>query len=393
MLEKDKNIKDIRTIKGAHVPIIKMRYYDIDIDLLFARLAFEIIEDNLNLNNDIVLKGCDEQTVYSINACRNNDMLLDLIPNLDVFKTTLKAIKTWAKARDVYSNKIGYLGGIAWTILTAKICQLYPNLLPNKLIEKFFFIFSKWNWKYPVLLCESKECKINIGSKNWSTSASGESNFMPIITLAFPTTNAAFNVSETTRRIVIKELGRAAKIASNINSLKAGYAWPTLFSEYDFFKAHFDYLRVDALSQGDHLIWEGFIESKLRVLVTNIDKSGKNIKGIRPSTKSFNLTDHYYRNCTTFLIGVKVVEGSTGDLKEPIHDFCEHLSGNKYGGVEEHNIRITHVTREKLPSEVFKGGIRPHYKKPLSEVPTQPLKRERPPTELPAPLAKRKKYI
>jgi len=47
----------------------------------------------------------------------------------------------------------GYLGGIGWTILVAKICQLYPNYSPNKLLDRFFFIYSKWLWAdIPVLI-------------------------------------------------------------------------------------------------------------------------------------------------------------------------------------------------------------------------------------------------
>lgn len=42
---------------------------------------------------------------------------------------------------------MGYLGGISWAILVAKICQLFPNHKPIKLLQEFFIIFSLWNWK------------------------------------------------------------------------------------------------------------------------------------------------------------------------------------------------------------------------------------------------------
>ena len=39
---------------------------------------------------------------------------------------------------------LGYFGGITWAILAARICQLYPNAAPSKLIQKFFYVFKQW---------------------------------------------------------------------------------------------------------------------------------------------------------------------------------------------------------------------------------------------------------
>ena len=40
----------------------------------------------------------------------------------------------------------GYLGGISWAILVAKIVQLFPNLKANKLLKKFFKTYKIWEW-------------------------------------------------------------------------------------------------------------------------------------------------------------------------------------------------------------------------------------------------------
>ncbi|VDK55176.1 unnamed protein product, partial [Gongylonema pulchrum] len=39
-----------------------------------------------------------------------------------------------------YSNIVGFLGGISWANLVARICQLYPNAAPSKLVQKFFIL-------------------------------------------------------------------------------------------------------------------------------------------------------------------------------------------------------------------------------------------------------------
>ena len=59
-------------------------------------------------------------------------------------------MKVWAKNRGISSNGMGYLGGISWAILVAKICQIFPNHKPAKLFFEFFAVFNIWNWKVPV---------------------------------------------------------------------------------------------------------------------------------------------------------------------------------------------------------------------------------------------------
>lgn len=52
----------------------------------------------------------------------------------------------------VYSNVLGYLGGVSWAMLVARTCQLYPNAAAATIVLKFFYIFKQWNWPKPVLL-------------------------------------------------------------------------------------------------------------------------------------------------------------------------------------------------------------------------------------------------
>ena len=46
--------------------------------------------------------------------------------------------------KGIYSNSLGYLGGVSWAMLVARVCQLYPNSAPATLLHKFFMVFSKW---------------------------------------------------------------------------------------------------------------------------------------------------------------------------------------------------------------------------------------------------------
>ena len=52
---------------------------------------------------------------------------------------------------------MGYPGGVAWAIMVARICQLYPLASTVTLVEMFFKRFSSWNWPTPVILTNLSE--------------------------------------------------------------------------------------------------------------------------------------------------------------------------------------------------------------------------------------------
>eukprot|EP00826_Nyctotherus_ovalis_P010407 TRINITY_DN12747_c0_g2_i1.p1 TRINITY_DN12747_c0_g2~~TRINITY_DN12747_c0_g2_i1.p1 ORF type:complete len:492 (+),score=124.23 TRINITY_DN12747_c0_g2_i1:212-1687(+) len=376
ILKAHPNANDLRGIRDAHVPLIKLKFHSIEIDLLFARLRFDSIDDSLkSLWDDSILAGCDEQSINSLNTYRNNDLILSLVPNKEAFKQTLRFIKIWAKRRQLYSNKVGLLGGISWAILTAKICQLFPKQPPNRLMEKFFTVFCKWHWKIPVLLCDIKEPNgAELTTKQWNPrlSEGDQQQLMPIITPAFPCVNSAFNVSHTTKKILLKEFHRGAKIARKINSHAPGATWMQLFKKYDLFKEYSHYLRIDALSRSpeDHLMWEGFVESKVRLLVQELELYSQDIGHIRPEPRGFKVSDSDYKCCTTFLCGFRFRSPKklpnfnqeyVVDLRAPILKFCEKIMGLARRPGKETNMRITHATLEKLPEEVFENGTKPSY--------------------------------
>ena len=41
---------------------------------------------------------------------------------------------------------MGYLGGVSWAMLVARVCQFYPNALAATLVDRFFWVFSEWVW-------------------------------------------------------------------------------------------------------------------------------------------------------------------------------------------------------------------------------------------------------
>lgn len=151
-------VEDLHAVPDAFVPVLKMRLLGVEIDLLFAQVDLMTIRDDFSLseNTEQLLRNMDERDVRSVNGVRVTNDMLNLVYPKDVFKKSLKVIRLWAKRKNIYSNAVGFLGGVSWAILTCRICQLYPLACPSLIVYTFFRIYSEWPWPKPVRLRESE---------------------------------------------------------------------------------------------------------------------------------------------------------------------------------------------------------------------------------------------
>ena len=161
-------ITELQIVKEAFVPLIKFVYSGIDIDLIFSRLEQVRVPRDQELLDDSVLQGLDEVELRSLNGTRVTDEILELVPQKAVFKLALRAIKLWAQRRAIYANKLGFPGGVAWAMLVARVCQLYPQAVASKIVHKFFHIIGKWQWPTPVLLKTIKSHHPGMKARVWN---------------------------------------------------------------------------------------------------------------------------------------------------------------------------------------------------------------------------------
>ncbi|XP_029453764.1 poly(A) polymerase alpha isoform X5 [Rhinatrema bivittatum] len=273
-LKLQEEVRDLRSVEEAFVPVIKLCFDGIEIDILFARLALQTIPEDLDLRDDSLLKNLDIRCIRSLNGCRVTDEILHLVPNIDNFRLTLRAIKLWAKRHNIYSNILGFLGGVSWAMLVARTCQLYPNAIASTLVHKFFLVFSKWwllstpshplcpagfrEWPNPVLLKQPEECNLNLPVWDPRVNPSDRYHLMPIITPAYPQQNSTYNVSVSTRMVMVEEFKQGLAITDEILLGKA--EWSKLFEAPNFFQKykHYIVLLASAPTEKQRLEWEEF---------------------------------------------------------------------------------------------------------------------------------------
>ena len=113
-----------------------------------------------------------------------------------------------------YGQVAGFLGGVNWAILVARICQLYPNALPCTLVSRVFRVYNLWQWPNPVILCPIQEGSSNVWDPR--RNRKDREHLMPIITPAYPCMNSSYNVSNSTLRIMMEEFRRGNEICEVI---------------------------------------------------------------------------------------------------------------------------------------------------------------------------------
>lgn len=333
------------------MPVINTKFMGIKIDFLFARLALARIEDNLVLHDSNLLKNLDERDVRSLggesktndsrDACQScscslkgsrvTDEILRLVPNVEVFRMSLRCIKLWAQSesrirskryillvtetlclpgRAIYSNVMGFLGGVAWAMLVARICQLYPNEAAGAIVSRFFIIYYQWKWPQPVLLKNIEEGPLPVRVWNPKLYPQDRLHRMPIITPAYPSMCATHNVSQSTQMIMTQEFKRGAEIVDRIMVGSAN--WSELFTGHDFFHKYKYYLQVVASSGSAdlQLKWSGTVESKVRQLIMKLEQV-PTLMCAHPYIKGFDQKSICYNDSEVRLV-------ATGNVPEEV---------------------------------------------------------------------------
>ncbi|EFQ33262.1 uncharacterized protein GLRG_08406 [Colletotrichum graminicola M1.001] len=267
-------ITDMAVVADAFVPIIKFEFSGISIDLIFSRIAMlKQLPKDFNVQDSGLLRGLDEAELRSLNGTRVTDEILSLVPEQATFKLALRAIKLWAQRRAIYANIMGFPGGVAWAMLVARVCQLYPKAASSVIVNKFFHIMRRWPWPQPVLLKHVEGGPLQVRVWNPKLYKGDQFHLMPVITPAYPSMCATYNITRSAMTVIQQELQRGCDITDAI--MLGRSPWSDLFVKHTFFTQGYKYYISVITSSTDkeaHKVWSGYVESKVRVLVQGLEQ-------------------------------------------------------------------------------------------------------------------------
>ncbi|KAI8531032.1 hypothetical protein RHMOL_Rhmol11G0106100 [Rhododendron molle] len=372
MLAEMEEVTELQPVPDAHVPVMKFKFQGISIDLLYASISvlvvphtvadlvllgpnFFILRDkvfffstdklasgqDLDISDGSVLYDIDEQTVRSLNGCRVADQILKLVPNIEV---------------------TGFLGGVNWALLVARICQLYPNAIPSMLVSRFFRVYTQWRWPNPVMLCPIEENELGFPVWDPRRNPRDRTHHMPIITPAYPCMNSSYNVSTSTLRVMMDQFQHGNQVCEEIELNKA--QWSALFDPYLFFEEYKNYLQIDiiAADADDLLAWRGWVESRLRQLTLKIERDTYGMLQCHPYPNEYGDSSKPCPHCAFFMglqrkQGVKVQEGQQFDIRSTVEEFKQDVNMYMFWkpGMDIH---VSHVRRKQIPAYVFPDGYK-----------------------------------
>ncbi|MBD2238503.1 DUF504 domain-containing protein [Aulosira sp. FACHB-113] len=225
-------------VLDARVPVLRLQLEGISLDLLYARAEnYQLARKNPQNLDPISLKA--------IVGCWEADLIAEVVSkyvSLDTFRQLLRAVRAWAKARDIYGNAWGFLGGFSWALLCAFCCKFdkKSELSLEKLLANFFQILHHHDWQQVVALT-------NVGRQYQVQSPR---DWLPVVTSIEPCQNTARNVTRSTAQIMQSEFARGATLTEQI--LAGEQKWTALFEPIELNQESEIFLILKVSNQDEH---------------------------------------------------------------------------------------------------------------------------------------------
>jgi len=188
---------------------------------------------------------------------------------------------------------------------------------------------------------------------------------MPVITPAFPSMNSTYNVTETTKRILLDEFRKGYQMVDHVERQISN--WSEVYRKFPFFASYKHYLHIEILAKTQQVFikWLGWIESKLRHLVKQLEQIPS--VQVRPWPDHIVFEDPNFAYARAMLMGLIIVKvsshgqkGQTVDLRQPVTQFVELI--NSWHDREEYtglfDMRVRHASSKDLPDYIPQEGLK-----------------------------------
>ncbi|WP_228045450.1 MULTISPECIES: poly(A) polymerase [unclassified Tolypothrix] len=249
-------------VLDARVPVLRLQLEGISLDLLYARTEnYQLARKNPQNLDPISLKA--------IVGCWEADLITEVVSkyvSLDTFRQLLRAVRAWAKARDIYSNAWGFLGGFSWALLCAYCCKSdkKSETSLDKLLTKFFQILHHHDWQQAIALTDvGRQYQVQ-SPRDW----------LPVVTSIEPCQNTARNVTRSTAQIIQSEFARGATLTERI--LAGEEKWTALFKPIELHQESEIFLILKVSNQDEHELGKccGILAGYIISLIIQLEQLG-----------------------------------------------------------------------------------------------------------------------
>ena len=181
---------------------------------------------------------------------------------------------------------------------------------------------------------------------------------MPVITPAFPAMNSTHNVTETTKRILLDEFRRGYEVVKNVEAHKA--EWHEVHEPFPYFTQfrNFLWLEILAKTEESYLKFNGWVESKLRIVLRQLETVSGIIIHPNPEQYSLRGSDPEWPLGSGLFIGVAWYKdkgaflGQAIDLRPVLSPFIDVISQwsdkDQYG--RQYLLRLKRIKAAQVPS-------------------------------------------
>jgi len=279
--------------------------------------------------------------------------LLTCVPNAELFRSLLRFVRFWAHKRGIYGREFGFFSGTVWAICCACVCQHCPNLQLPQLVGQFFRIMTTWDWAIPLAIHSSA-----VG--NEQKPGCNPECPMPVVLPAGCGLLATNSVTETTMKIIQKELRRGVKTAKQVELFRVH--WSDVWNSARFFRRHRHYLEFDFMASSPEVFaaWKLWARQQLQGVTRLFETTSGDIVSLRPWPEFLDYKDDNWPYAAAVFCGLHLERGgkdgnsnkkrTSFDLREPVVKFLEGAAAwpdvEKYQ--DQFELEVRHIKIDQL---------------------------------------------
>jgi poly(A) polymerase len=350
-LQECDDVQDLQPVPRARVPIIGLKLFQQDFDVLTCHLKVDTLPTKAALLSSYEWMNClEEECILAFNGPRVTEVILSNLTRPTQYVTALRFLRHWAKQRCIYSNKSGYLGGINLSIMLLYIVQRHPCALASTLVHAFFETYAKWKWsKSSAVTLDShvqRHCPVWLQSLEWLPKPT---EIMIILTPCFPRFNTSFTASWYSCQVMQSEFVRAHTLINE--------SYATIATPLDCFQtcSRFIKVAIDAPANPAGVLWQGFVEAQTRHLVQYLSKEELAVAVFRYIPKWSTKTVNSRRVRETYITadddGKIRSYNIRGNLERPLDYFIREHAYNGPPMPASATVTITKCGRDDLPPD------------------------------------------